>query len=203
MKHCVVDLYPWASRFFVEPTYGELDIFVTVGGLVYVDQSEYLEIELETVKVLTFVWNTKKLASFHIEGHGDGVGDATETKGQHDLQELHHNILKRNISLSRTTSQAMTHKYWTLLELLCGYVAGMLLEVMFLFEIERVLLVCAGCCKMLSAILTASERFLDLKLISQQQPPQGVTRVFKCSRRLVMHFKKSHQNLAMICILNK
>ncbi|KAH3811743.1 hypothetical protein DPMN_140158 [Dreissena polymorpha] len=48
------------------------------------------------------------------------------------------------MSLSRTTSQAMTHKCWTLLELLCGYVAGMLLEVMFLFEIERVLLVCAG-----------------------------------------------------------
>ncbi|KAH3772095.1 hypothetical protein DPMN_173430 [Dreissena polymorpha] len=24
------------------------------------------------------------------------------------------------MSLSRTTSQAMTHKYWTLLELLCG-----------------------------------------------------------------------------------
>ncbi|KAH3697053.1 hypothetical protein DPMN_084538 [Dreissena polymorpha] len=39
MKHCVVDLYLWASRFFVEPTYGELDIFVTVGSLVYVDQS--------------------------------------------------------------------------------------------------------------------------------------------------------------------
>ncbi|KAH3721906.1 hypothetical protein DPMN_064855 [Dreissena polymorpha] len=60
-----------------------------------------------------------------------------------------------------------------------------------------------GCWKMLTAILTASKRFLDLKIISQQQPPQGVTRVFKCSRRLVMHFKKSHQNLAMICILNK
>ncbi|KAH3728378.1 hypothetical protein DPMN_054332 [Dreissena polymorpha] len=36
-----------------------------------------------------------------------------------------------------------------------------------------------GCWKMLTAILTASERFLDLKIISQQQPPQGVTRVFK------------------------
>ncbi|KAH3772094.1 hypothetical protein DPMN_173429 [Dreissena polymorpha] len=35
-KHCVVDLYLWASRFFVEPTYGELDIFVTIGGFVYV-----------------------------------------------------------------------------------------------------------------------------------------------------------------------
>ncbi|KAH3844965.1 hypothetical protein DPMN_087232 [Dreissena polymorpha] len=63
------------------------------------------------------------------------------------------------MSLSRTTSQAMTHKYSTLLELLCGYVAG--------------------CWKMLTAILTASERFLYLEIISQEQPPQGVTRVFK------------------------
>jgi hypothetical protein len=45
------------------------------------------------------------------------------------------------------------------------------------------LLSITGCWKMLTAILTASERFLDLKIISQQQPPQGVTRVFKVIER--------------------
>ncbi len=49
MKHCVVDLYLWASRFFVEPTYGELDIFVTVGGLVYVDQSVSMKVRVRLV----------------------------------------------------------------------------------------------------------------------------------------------------------
>ncbi|KAH3751609.1 hypothetical protein DPMN_186177 [Dreissena polymorpha] len=36
-----------------------------------------------------------------------------------------------------------------------------------------------GSWKMLNAKLTASERFLDLTNISQQQPPQRVTGVFK------------------------
>ncbi|XP_052245998.1 uncharacterized protein LOC127854929 [Dreissena polymorpha] len=53
-----------------------------------------------------------------------------------------------------------------------------------------------GCWKMLTAILTASERFLDLKIISQQQPPQGVTRVFKVKgpRPLRNISFKSHSN---------
>ncbi|KAH3829464.1 hypothetical protein DPMN_131460 [Dreissena polymorpha] len=45
------------------------------------------------------------------------------------------------------------------------------------------LLSITGCWKMLTAILTASKRFQDLKIISQQQPPQGVTRVFKVIER--------------------